>query len=420
MTARASGSRRESRTLSVDEVVLRVRNLIDYDETLAHVTVEGELTDFKRHVSGHVYFTLKGLNASLACVMFRAEAAGQLLWPRAGDKVAVVGSVRLYEARGAVQIYARKLLPLGVGAAARAKEELRLKLEKEGLFSPGRKRPIPSYPRTVACVTSGTGAAVRDVIKQYRMRYPVASLVVVPCLVQGVRAAESAAAALRRAAGIPGVEAILLVRGGGAKEDLSPFDDEELVREVARSSVPVVTGLGHEVDESLCDLAADLREPTPTAAAASVFPDRNAEFVALMSRSARLYNAASDAIRSRGRKVRDDAEALLRSAGRALVNSTQSLDAAADRLDASFSRLVEIASARLDELERSLNNLSPRALARRGYSFVLHDGRPLTSAGEARQGGLVTVQLLDGDVSGTVGSVTPRARSLDLGISQGE
>lgn len=406
---RHAAARRAAKTLSVDEVAKRVRNMLDYDETLSRVTVEGELTDFKRHAAtGHVYFTMKGQSASLSCVMFRADAAGQLLWPRAGDRVAALGAVRLYEARCAVQLYAVKLLPLGEGAAARAKEELRARLESEGLFAPERKRPVPPYPRAVACVTSGTGAAVRDVIKQYRARYPHCPLIVVPCLVQGVYAAQSAALALRRAGALPGVDAVLLVRGGGSKEDLDPFDDEDLVREVSRCPVPVVTGLGHEIDVSLCDLAADKREPTPTAAAAAVFPDGEIELEALAARNLRLRAAAGGAIASCRRDVSVAGAALRAKIAARMENSFQRLDEAADRLNLSFSRRIEAASAKLDELERSLGNLSPAALARRGYGFVLYDGRPLTSVSGIAPGGAVTVQLPDGEASGVIETIVPR------------
>ena len=256
MTLRSQEENKQ--VLSVDEVAFRVKKMLEYDPLLSNLTVEGELSDLKRHSSGHVYFMLKGAKASVPCVMFRSDAAGMLLWPRVGDRVILQGRVDLYAERGTVQVYARKMFPLGVGAAARAKEELRLKLEKEGLFSDMRKRPLPPYPRRAVCVTSPTGAAVRDVINVFRRRYPSAELVVVPCLVQGLQAPESIAAALRRAGAVPGAEVILLVRGGGSREDLNPFDDEELVREVARSPLPLVSGVGHEVDWSLCDMAADL------------------------------------------------------------------------------------------------------------------------------------------------------------------
>ena len=406
---RRSGAAGVDRPLSVDEVALRVRNLIDYDAVLARVAVEGELTDFKRHVSGHIYFSLKGQNASLSCVMFRGDAAGQLLWPEVGDRVCAVGSVRFYEARGTVQVYARKLFPLGEGAAARSREELRRRLESEGLFSPARKRPIPAFPGLVACVTSDTGAAVRDVIRQFHARFPLAQLVVVPCLVQGVRAAESAAQALRRAQSITGVEVILLVRGGGAKEDLNPFDDEELVREVARSSIPVVTGIGHEIDESLCDMASDCREPTPTAAAARVFPDRAQELMAIAVRERRLNADTRHEIGRAESALRAARGSLGKNMEFCLQSAAQRLDAVSERLAHKLAGETRIAASKLTELERSLENLSPHALARRGYGLVLKGGLPVCAARTLNNEEKIVVQFPDGDVLGTVDEVALRA-----------
>ncbi|OON88571.1 exodeoxyribonuclease VII large subunit [Pyramidobacter sp. C12-8] len=400
--------KKDAAPLTVDEVALRVKNLLDYDETLAHLVVEGELTDFKRHVSGHVYFVLKGQNASMPCVMFRGDAAGTLLWPAVGDRVVVSGSVRLYEARGAVQIYARKIYPLGLGAAARAKEELRLKLEKEGLFAPARKRSLPRYPRRAACVTSDTGAAVQDVIRQFRTRFPAAELIVVPCLVQGVRAAESAAAAMRRVSALAGVEVVLLVRGGGAKEDLNPFDDEELVREVARCPVPVVCGVGHEVDWSLCDLAADRREPTPTAAAASVFPDRMRELGGLAECARLLHMHADHGLRNERQMLASREENMRNFLGRLLENAAQRLDDLDEKTTFHARAELRQRQGQLDGYERSLRNLSPALLARRGYSLVMSGGRPLLSSVQVRCGDAIVVQTLDGDVKGRVDSVEPR------------
>lgn len=397
--------RRNSAPLTVDEVALRVKNMLDLDETLARLVVEGELTDFKRHVSGHVYFVLKGQNASLSCVMFRSDALGTLLWPAVGDRVVVSGSVRFYEARGAVQIYANKLYPLGLGAAARAKEALRLKLEKEGLFAQSRKRTLPRYPKRVACVTSDTGAAVQDVIRQFRTRFPAAELIVVPCLVQGIHAAESAASALRRASALAGVDVVLLVRGGGAKEDLNPFDDEELVREVARCAVPVVCGVGHEVDWSLCDLAADLREPTPTAAAAAVFPDRAQERDSLAECARLFYVYVTHSLSREKQNLAGSEENMSRFMGRLLENAEQRLDGLDEKMTHHVCAEFQLMNGRLDEFERSLRNMSPAALARRGYSLVMSGGRPLLSSVQARRGDVLVVQMLDGTVSGRVDSV---------------
>ncbi len=399
--------RSEARPLTVDEVAARVKRLIDFDEVLSRVVVEGELTDLKRHVSGHVYFALKGRASVLNGVMFKSDAGGILMWPQVGDRVLVSGSVRLYEGRGTVQIYARKMYPLGQSAAARAKEELRRRLEAEGLFAAGRKRSLPRYPRVVACVTSDTGAAIRDVMRQHAVRWPSAKLILVPCLVQGVHAAESAALALRRA-GMLGAEVVLLVRGGGAKEDLNPFDDEELVREVARCPVPVVTGVGHEIDESLCDLASDLCQPTPTAAAAAVFPDRKTELGMCEGAGLRIKTLAVRRLEDSRTRVENCSSRIGRSAERALQNALLNLESLSVRISRHAKSSIAAASVYLDGAARTLSGLSPRSLARRGYSLVGCGGKPLLSVTQIETDSQLTVQLLDGDVVARSERVVPR------------
>ncbi len=399
--------RSEARPLTVDEVASRVKRLIDFDEVLSRVIVEGELTDLKRHVSGHVYFALKGRASVLNGVMFKSDAGGILMWPQVGDRVLVSGSVRLYEGRGTVQIYARKMYPLGQSAAARAKEELRRRLEAEGLFAAERKRSLPRYPRVVACVTSDTGAAIRDVMRQHAVRWPAAKLILVPCLVQGVHASESAAAALRRA-GAVGAEVVLLVRGGGAKEDLNPFDDEELVREVARCPVPVVTGVGHEIDESLCDLAADLCQPTPTAAAAAVFPDRKNELEMCEGAGFRIKSLAVRRLDDSRTRVKNSCLRIDRAARHALQNALLNLDSLGGRISRHAKNSISSASVYLDGAARTLSGLSPRSLARRGYSLVNCGGKPLLSAAQIEPDSELTVQLLDGDVVARSERVVPR------------
>ncbi len=401
-------SRGEGRTLSVDEVAARVKKLIDFDGVLARVAVSGELSELKRHASGHVYFALKGRSSLLNGVMFRSDADGLLLWPKPGDRVLVSGSVRLYEARGTVQIYARKIFPLGLSAAARAKEELRRRLEAEGLFAQSRKRPLPRFPRIVACVSSASGAAVRDVMRQHAARWPAARLVVVPCLVQGVYAAESASLALRRAGTVCGADVVLLVRGGGAKEDLNPFDDEDLVREVARCPVPVVTGVGHEVDLCLCDLAADLCQPTPTAAAAAVFPDRQRWIDGVERARGRLSTAARRAAADSRRRVERCQRGIARGAARAVQGAFQDVDLLGGRLVRRTEVSIAAASAELEGLSRSLENLSPVRLARRGYSLVRCGGEALVSSSQLQPGAALSVQLLDGDVTARAERVVRR------------
>ena len=250
--------RQERSQLTVDELTLYVQGLFLSDLMLKSLIVAGEIAEFKRHTSGHCYFTLLGRESRVACAIFKQYAGFLPHWPENGDSVLVEGSVGVYPQRGVYQLYAKRIIPVGAGAIDRARQELKARLTQEGLFRPELKRPVPAYPERAAIVTSVTGAALRDVLRIASRRYPLCEVLIVPAQVQGAEAPEEIARALSRAALLERLDCILLVRGGGSREDLVPFDDERVVRAVRSCPVPVVSGVGHEIDETLCDLAADL------------------------------------------------------------------------------------------------------------------------------------------------------------------
>ncbi|MCX6025119.1 MAG: exodeoxyribonuclease VII large subunit, partial [Chloroflexi bacterium] len=249
----------------------RVRSVLDADETLQDVWVTGEVSNLSRPASGHVYFTLKDAEASLRCVMWREIASRQIL-PREGQSVEVHGRISLYEAGGQYQLYADGVRPAGEGELYARFVALKARLEAEGLFAPERKRPLPAWPRRIAVVTSPSAAALQDVLTVLARRYPLAEVVLAATPVQGEQAPPEIVNALARA-NRARPDVILLVRGGGSLEDLWAFNEEVLVRAVAASPIPIVSGVGHEIDVSLTDLAADLRALTPTDAAVQVSPD---------------------------------------------------------------------------------------------------------------------------------------------------
>ena len=259
--------------VTVDELTGTIRKAIFSCGELQNVSVCGELMGFKKHTSGHSYFTILGKESRIACVLFRSNASSVLTWPKDGDEVMVRGSVDVYGARGSYQMYASNLLPIGAGAKARAKEMLKNKLAQEGLFDPALKRPIPFFPNRVAVITSPTGAALQDVIKISSMRYPSADIIVIPSLMQGFAAEEEISYAFSSLAKVKNLSLAILARGGGSRDDLDIFDSESVVRAVRMSPVPVITGLGHQIDFTLADMAADASAPTPSGAAERVFPD---------------------------------------------------------------------------------------------------------------------------------------------------
>jgi len=255
---------------SVSEITGAVRRTLEAG--YGSVRVRGEITNLRRPASGHLYFALKDEAAQLKAVLFRGSAVGLRFLPADGLEVVAEGELTVYEARGDLQILVRRMLPSGVGALMQAFERLRRKLEAEGLFDPARKRPLPAYPRTLAFITSASGAAVRDLLQVTARRWPTARRVIVPVRVQGEGAAAEIARALDRVNRWGEADVVVVGRGGGSLEDLWAFNEEEVVRAVVASRVPVVSAVGHETDVTLCDLAADLRAPTPSAAAELIVP----------------------------------------------------------------------------------------------------------------------------------------------------
>ena len=259
---------------SVTDLTRYLRELLESDELLQDVWVKGEVSNFSRPASGHLYFTLKDSSASLRCVMWRNAVIRQSFTPRDGDAIEVHGSISIYEVGGQYQLYADIFRPAGEGALYQEFLRLKAKLEAEGLFAPERKRPIPPKPKRIGIVTSPTGAALQDMLNTLQRRYPLVEVVLAPTPVQGDEAPARIIAALQNVAEIAHPDVIILARGGGSIEDLWAFNDERVARAIAASPIPVITGVGHETDFTIADFVADLRAPTPTAAAELATPNQ--------------------------------------------------------------------------------------------------------------------------------------------------
>ena len=374
--------------MTVDDLNLYVQGLIGSDLMLRALAVSGEIAEFKRHTSGHCYFTLLGAETRVSCALFRRDAEALPQWPQNGDSVLVEGSVSVYPQRGVYQLYARRVIPVGAGAIDRARQELRIRLEAEGLFDPLLNRPIPRFPSRVAVVTSATGAALQDVLRISSRRYPLCEVVVVPALVQGTGAPGSIVHALARVAGRREVDCVLLVRGGGSREDLTPFDDERVVRAVRGCPWPVVSGVGHEIDETLCDLAADLRASTPSAAAELVFPDRQA----LLHQLRQVEGTLRERMTGRVAELRGHLEAALEGMRETMMRRITDLQGQ-----------VAVRAA-------SLNALSPLAVLSRGFVSAEAGGKRLLSAGELHAGDGLAVNFSDGRADCLVQAVKNRRK----------
>ncbi|WP_141431715.1 exodeoxyribonuclease VII large subunit [Bacillus sp. 03113] len=287
----------EQRFLSVNALTKYIKRKFDADPHLQDVHVKGEISNFKQHSSGHMYFTLKDEKARVLAVMFSSFNRSMKFQPENGMKVLIKGDITVYEPSGQYQIYIKDMQPDGIGALYLAYEQLKTKLEEEGLFDPKSKKAIPLYPKTVGVITSPTGAAVRDIIITIKRRYPVANILIFPALVQGEQAAPSIVQALKKAneqsAPIQ-VDVIIVGRGGGSIEELWAFNEEAVARAIFTSRIPIISAVGHETDFTIADFVADLRAPTPTGAAELAVPHINELMEKVLTRQARIGRAMNE------------------------------------------------------------------------------------------------------------------------------
>jgi len=419
------------------------------EDSLPRVWLEGEISNFSRPASGHWYFTIKDERAQLRCAMFRNANLHIRPQPRDGDRVLIRAQVTLYPARGDLQLICEHLEPAGQGALLRAFEELKRRLAGEGLFDEHLKRELPAVPRRIGVITSGTGAALQDILSTLGRRHPLAEVCLWPVPVQGPEAAPAIVRALAELPRRAPVDVIILARGGGSLEDLWAFNDERLARAIRACTVPVVSGVGHEVDFTIADFAADHRAPTPTGAAEAVSPDaaESRERLRLLQRS--LASALLRALRQDSERLQRQTQRLtLLHPGRRLQDAAQRLDELGIRLQAAAVQRLALAqqrgqhlqarlamtaprvqlqqlrrrldhagdllrnrqalrlqqsSARLERSQSVLLNLNPRAVLERGYAIALDAaGRALTDATQAQAGESLRLLLARGSLDATV------------------
>ncbi len=397
----------EREPLSVSELNARIKGLIESDPVLGSVYVRGELSNYKVYPSGHHYFTLKDAESSLRCVMFRSAASKLRFRPEGGMRVTAWGRVAVYPRDGAYQLYCEGLMPEGAGDLQVAYEQLKAKLAAEGLFDPAHKKPIPRYPERIAVITSSAGAAVHDIIRVLRKRWPVAKVVLLPVRVQGVEAPPEIAGALRYANKYRVADVIIIGRGGGSIEDLWAFNDERVARAIYASELPVISAVGHEPDVTIADFVADLRAATPSNAAELVAPDVSELRDAIRSASARLDQAI-------GRGLSQRRTALTELASRRVMQSpTGFIDQRRLELDSIRLRLDAAATGRLHRerqefarLAAKLDALSPLKVLGRGYSIALDaEGRAVREAGQLKAGDKLDLRLSRGGAKCLVESV---------------
>ncbi|WP_018751504.1 exodeoxyribonuclease VII large subunit [Paenibacillus sanguinis] len=344
------------RILSVKELNRYMRMKLESDATLADVWIRGEISNFTHHSSGHMYFTLKDTDSRIKCIMFASHNQRLPFKPKEGARVIARGNVSVYERDGQYQFYATHMQPDGIGSLYLAFEQLKQKLEGEGLFAPQRKRPLPRFPRTIGVVTSPTGAAVRDILTTLARRYPQAAVVLYPVLVQGKGAAPSIVKALRTLNAMGEADVLIVGRGGGSLEELWAFNEEQVARAIYESAIPVISAVGHETDFTIADFVADLRAATPTAAAELAVP-HTAELRAQLRQREQMLQQG---LQHRLRQARERLSRIQRSP--ALLQPRRSLLQHAERLDRLSSRLQERAALRLQLADAAHGRLRQRLL----------------------------------------------------------
>ncbi|MEW5941093.1 MAG: exodeoxyribonuclease VII large subunit [Chloroflexota bacterium] len=393
---------------TVTRLTAHIRQTLESDATLQDVWVRGEISNLSRPASGHVYFTLKDAGASLRAVMWKTDAARHKNLPlRDGMDVEAHGRIGVYEIGGQYQLYADVLRPVGEGALYAEFLRLKAALEAEGLFDPARKRPIPDSPRRIGIVTSATGAALRDMLNTLRRRLPLAEVILAPSPVQGVDAPPALVSALERLNRLdPRPDVILIARGGGSIEDLWAFNDERVVRAVAASNIPVISGVGHETDFTLCDFAADLRAPTPTAAAELATSITLFDLASAISAlGQRMDMAMGGQIETNRAAISNfQSRLIFVSPARKLQSERQRVDELSRRGLAAQAHRLALEASGLTGMGKRLEALSPFQVLARGYAVVTReaDGSLVRSVAQANVGESIRVRVSDGEFGARV------------------
>lgn len=401
--------------LSISHLTTILKGIIEDDDDLQDLWVDGEISNLTIARSGHAYFSLKDDQSQFRAVMWRHALQRQRVVPRDGDRVIAHGSVTVYQPRGEVQLQVDVLQPQGTGILQLRLEELRQRLEAEGLFEPTRKRPLPVAPRRIGVVTSATGAVWHDIQHVVARRFPLAELVLSSCTVQGESAPASICEALRRIQDEANPDVIIIGRGGGSLEDLWAFNDERVVRAMYACRVPIISAVGHETDWTLADEVADQRAPTPSAAAEMAVPDIAQLDAALAETRARLSVLIGDAIDRALQRVDDLAERLIRVSPRSSIEHLdRDIALLHDRLRLAMDHRLATCRRESTAMAELLSALSPQGLLQRGYAFVEFDGTrvPVRSVDEVRPGDPITAHLHDGRFVATVTSTHHQTDSL--------
>lgn len=393
--------------LSVSDVNQYIKGLLDRDALLGALCIRGELSNYKIYPSGHHYFTLKDSGGTLRCVMFRGSAMRLRFRPENGMKVLVTGRVTVFPRDGAYQLYCEHLTPEGVGDLYIAFEQLKAKLQAEGLFDQAHKQPLPQYPARIAIVTSSAGAAVHDMLRILSKRFPLTKVLLLPVRVQGVEAPAEICGAIRYVNRFQLADVIITGRGGGSIEDLWAFNDERVARMIHQSQIPVISAVGHEPDVTISDFVADLRAATPSNAAELAVPDQADLRERILSLQSRLQQAMNRKVKlSRQQLDGLQSKRVLQSPMNYLQDKRMLLDYQEKRLAAQMQQSVAQKKQRFIRLTSAMDAMSPLKVLARGYAMAKNTrGHVLTDAAAVQAGETVTVQLYSGQFDAVVTAI---------------
>lgn len=394
--------------LTVSQLNFYLKSLLENDQNLRFVFLEGEISNLTDHYSsGHIYFSLKDEKSVIKAVMFSYSAKNLKFKPQNGMKIILRGRVAVYEPSGQYQVYVEDMQPDGVGALALQFEQLKEKLSKEGLFDKSHKKPIPMYPETIGIITSPTGAAVRDILNILSRRYKSADIVMCPVLVQGDSAAPQLTQAIRNFSEYDLADVIIIGRGGGSQEDLWAFNDENLARAIYECNTPVISAVGHETDFTICDFVSDLRAPTPSAAAELAVPDSTELLADLEAQKQYLASIMDKKLLDMQKSLSNSSRLLSAYSPEFLLNSySKSLCNTASKLVNFSEHFIDTHIKSLTKTASKLSALNPVDVLMRGYSYVTDEnGKAVTSVDSVSSGDILNIKVKDGSITATVNNI---------------
>lgn len=385
---------------SVSNVNKYIKMLFDKDPFLMDIAIKGEITNFKAHYTGHLYFTLKDNASTIKCVMFKGYAAANKFNPKDGDSVIITGSISSFERDGVYQVYVKSISLDGQGDLYLKYEELKNKLKQEGLFNPEYKKQIPFLPKRVGVITSKTGAVIRDIINVSTRRFNNVNLLVYPAAVQGVNTAETVIKGIETFNNMENkVDVIIIARGGGSFEDLFGFNDENLARTIFKSEIPIVSAVGHETDFTICDFVSDLRAPTPSAAAELVYPSKLELISGINNLKVRLNRAIDVYIDRRKQFVKNISMQRLQKTPEAIVQKYNLLvDSYIKSMENTIKNKYTILEKEYNKNIALLDSYSPLKTLSRGYSVATCNGKTIKQVADVNKGDIIDIKLIDGKI----------------------